>query len=355
MTKKVKIDENAEVANLESSTIGTEIIARSTRPRVHQIKMDAATCRSLCSSIGLKYLGKDDDGHMGYEERVFEYVLTDETVDHYGDVVMANGGDLSIYRRNPVVLAFHDGRSFNIGMSLKTWYDEAESNVKGWVLFFDNRLDKTPSQIAETAYQYVSNGAMKTGSIGFIPDTENGIVRPTEEERKSRKMSKYGLIYTKWTLKEFSVTPVPANPNATMKDAFDLFSRDGVEAAMQQSLLTQEERNLILTLLDSSSPAVTGSNRGEGSDEGKEMPKSLDGSSALNDVLTKLNELTENIKAMQVILTTLVESRELEGGDVGHLGDEGVTNTYESSDGDEDVEAQLGIALYTAGEHIRNN
>lgn len=195
----------------------------ATTNKVSRVKLTSDECKALCKKIGLEY-------QDGYEERVLQYVLTDETVDRYGDIVRAKGGDLKNYMKNPVVLTFHDGGQFPVGNCLKVWHDKDTSAVMGWVLFFGDEMDRTG--VAETAYRFASSGAMKYGSIGFIPKETR---RPEDKERADLSMPGYGVIYEKWELLEFSLTPIPANPNAGQREAEmvkrGMFTKENIAAA----------------------------------------------------------------------------------------------------------------------------
>lgn len=215
------------------------VVCRASKPKVTKVRLKPDECKALCKGIGLEYL-------EGYEERVLQYCLTDETVDRYGDVVKAAGCDMKNYMQQPVVLAFHNGHSFPVGNIIKIWHDEAKAAIMGWVLFFDDRLERSPEQIAETAFRYASSGAMKAGSIGFNSITPPR--RPDEEERKSLRMPPYGVIYDKWEMMEFSVTPIPANPNATQRD-MEIFTREGVEAARESAIIDACDIDAMLDII----------------------------------------------------------------------------------------------------------
>jgi phage head maturation protease len=160
----------------------------------------------MCKRAKIKY-------EDGYEGRIFTYRFTDATVDWYGDIVEAKGGDLKTYlKKHPVILAFHDNHTLPVGACLDCWYVEKDNAVDGYVLFFDDRVDRTG--FSDTIYRYVESGGMRACSIGFMP---LDAYRPTEEERAALKMGPYGVIFRKWTLLELSVCPVPANPSAGKK------------------------------------------------------------------------------------------------------------------------------------------
>lgn len=164
--------------------------------------LTAEETRKLCKAIGLEYLA-------GYEGRVVQFKFTDGTVDRYGDMIVAKGVDLTNYKQNPQILGFHDSCTFPIGRSLKTWYDKASDSIKGWVLFLDDRVDK--SGIAETVYRMVKAGVINTGSIGFMP---RKYTRPDEATRVKLGMGEWGYLFEEVELVEFSIVPVPANPSA---------------------------------------------------------------------------------------------------------------------------------------------
>ena len=206
-------------------------------PKVSRVNMDEAMCRKLCEKIGLEYMS-------GYEGRVLQYRLTDETVDRYGDIVVAKGGDFTNYMKNPVVMTFHDYNQFPVGNSLRVWHDKEKKAVCSWILFFDDRVDRTG--MADTAYKFASSGAMKAGSIGFMP-TETR--KPSDVERAQLGMGAYGVIFDKWELMEFSVCPVPANPSA-LQDSIKrgMYSKD--KLAENNRLFTRDQFDELLCAID---------------------------------------------------------------------------------------------------------
>lgn len=171
-----------------------------------KVQMSPEECEKLCKSIGLKY-------ESGYESRVLQYTLVDESVDRHGDIVRVAGANLKQYMRNPVVMTFHHYSQFPIGNAIKTWIDKENKKVMAHILFFDDRVDKTG--LSDTAFRFAEAGAMKTGSIGFIPKKSR---KPTNEEVKELGISEYGTVYDQWELLEFSIVPLPANPNASTND-----------------------------------------------------------------------------------------------------------------------------------------
>jgi hypothetical protein len=192
-----------------------------------KVSMDQNACKQLCDAAGVEYL-------PGYEGRVLQYTITDETVDRYGDIVKADGGLFDNYKKNAVIMTFHDYKQFPIGAAIRVWLDKAAKQVKAWVLIMDDRAD--PSGVSETAFRMASSGFMKAGSIGYMP---KDVYRPTQKEKQDLGMSDYGVIYRTWELMEFSLCGVPANPNAVQNSLDDTIER-GIIQEKDLSLLHKE-------------------------------------------------------------------------------------------------------------------
>ena len=164
------------------------------------VKMTAEECEKACKAVGLEYLD-------GYEGRVLEYVMSDESVDRMGDIMIMAGANLKEFNTNRVILRMHDYREFPVGYGLKVWVEGKQ--LRGRVLFLDDRVDT--SGVADRAFRFAKSGVMKACSIGFGADS---VKYPSQEEREELGMKLYGVIFEKWTLREVSVCPVPANKNA---------------------------------------------------------------------------------------------------------------------------------------------
>lgn len=188
---------------IKNKTTGKQTKAFSPRkPKL--VEMTANECKILCKAAGLDYLA-------GYEGRVVEHVITDETVDRYGDIVRAAGVDFKTnYKKNPTIQYAHDYQHPPIGKSIKIWYDKDEANVKSWGLFFDDRVDKT--DLSDTIFKFVASGAMPANSVGFNPiKTHNP---SSKEDRAKLGLGDYGIEFVKCDLLEYSPCSIGANPNA---------------------------------------------------------------------------------------------------------------------------------------------
>jgi HK97 family phage prohead protease len=116
-----------------------------------------------------------------------------------GLILDCNGVDLTEYRRNPVVLAFHDpnlpvGRCTAIGRN-------GNGGIEGLVNFAREGV----SQAADTVYGLVKDGALNSVSVGFEPLTP-----PGPKDRNGFRTVK------DWELLELSFVAIPADRGAVI-------------------------------------------------------------------------------------------------------------------------------------------
>jgi HK97 family phage major capsid protein/HK97 family phage prohead protease len=127
-----------------------------------------------------------------------EFVLSDATVDSYGDIVDPNGWELSRFRKNPIALFGHSS-SHPIG----TWADvrvEA-GKLKGRLIF---AKEGTSARIDELR-RLVEQKILRAVSVGF---------RPIEAEPMDPQKPWGPQKYKRQELLETSLVSVPANPAA---------------------------------------------------------------------------------------------------------------------------------------------
>jgi len=127
-----------------------------------------------------------------------DFVLSDATVDRYGDMIDASGWELTNFQKNPIAL-FNHNPHFPVGK----W---SNLRVEGNVL--RGRLELAPegtSDRIDEIRRLVDAGILRAVSVGF-----------KEIESKPRVVDKAisGKIFMKSELVETSLVSVPANPNA---------------------------------------------------------------------------------------------------------------------------------------------
>lgn len=131
-----------------------------------------------------------------------EYILSDETVDRYGDVIQASGWDLRHFGKggNPIALFNHDSDEV-----IGTWENV---RVEGKRLLGRLKLaEEGTSATVDKVRRLVKQGILKAVSVGF---------RPMEYVPLDEKADPFWgpFRYLKQELLECSVVSVPANPNA---------------------------------------------------------------------------------------------------------------------------------------------
>lgn len=121
------------------------------------------------------------------------FVLSDGTVDRYGDTIEAKGWEIDWFRKNPIALFGHD-HDFPIGR----WEDV---RVEGGKLLARLKLaaEGTSARIDEVR-GLIAQGILKAVSVGFKPIESEPMIG--------------GVRFIRQELLECSVVGVPANPAA---------------------------------------------------------------------------------------------------------------------------------------------
>lgn len=127
-----------------------------------------------------------------------EFVLSDATVDSYGDMVEPSGWDLKRFKKNPIALFGHSN-----GFPIGTWEDVRveDGKLKGRLVM----AKAGTSYRLDELRRLVEQGILRAVSVGF---------RPIKAEPISADKPYGGQRYLKQELLETSLVSVPANPAA---------------------------------------------------------------------------------------------------------------------------------------------
>lgn len=151
------------------------------------------------TSVGISVdLGAGD----GLSEREFRFVLSTESEDRMGDVIELAGWELENFFKGgpgPVLFA-HNPTNPPVGVSKEII--RTPTNLIGAVRF----VDKEINPLAGTIEAMVSNRIIKSSSVGFVPKQMEIIERDEG----------FGIRFRRQELIEFSIVPVPANPDAVL-------------------------------------------------------------------------------------------------------------------------------------------
>jgi HK97 family phage prohead protease len=126
------------------------------------------------------------------------YILSDATVDRYGDIIEPAGWQLANFQRNPIALFGHQG-SFPIG----TWANVRTENGKLLGDFMP--AARGTSQRIDEIVNLIEQDILRATSVGF---------QPIQSEPLDAKDPYGGIRYLKQELLETSIVSVPANPAA---------------------------------------------------------------------------------------------------------------------------------------------
>ena len=140
------------------------------------------------------------------EERVLDFRISTETADSYNDVIKADGWDLARFEKNPVVLWAHDHGQPPVGQALSVGVDDGDLVASAQF------ADAETYAFADTVFRLLKKGFLRATSVGFFPKEW------TYDEDRG------GYNFINQELFEFSIVPVPANP-----DALALAVADGID------------------------------------------------------------------------------------------------------------------------------
>lgn len=136
--------------------------------------------------------------------RTISFVASDETVDRYGDIIRADGWDLTAYKKNPVLLFGHNSREPPIGTT--------DVRIDGKRLMAEATfLPEGVSAFADEIWRIVDAGALRAMSVGFLP-TETPLPIWKDDDEETGIIT--GFEFVGQELLENSIVPVPANPAA---------------------------------------------------------------------------------------------------------------------------------------------
>lgn len=133
-------------------------------------------------------------------DREFTFVISTGAVDRDNDTIKVSGWDLENYRKNPVVLFGHRSDIPPIARAVSV--TKSSGVLKARLQFPEPGV----SELADTVHGLVKGGFMNATSVGFRPKRDK---YAWNEERG-------GIDFEEQELLEFSLVPVPSNPEAIM-------------------------------------------------------------------------------------------------------------------------------------------
>lgn len=188
------------------------------------------------------------------DTRTVDFVASTDVVDAHDEIVDQGSWILDDYLANPVVLWAHESDDLPIGRSVDVAVRNAGggSRLECRIEFASEALNPK----AEQVFQMVRAGFLKAVSVGFIPKSYRYEMRNGQEV----------WVWADCVLKEISVTPVPANPEALakMKSAITRPARPGSQpdnaeqpaTGSEQTMSTNDTEKALQEKLDKQATAV---------------------------------------------------------------------------------------------------
>jgi len=141
------------------------------------------------------------------ESRKIDFVISTGIVDRDKDTLNPKGFVLKNFKKNPVVLFSHDNRQPPVAKA---------SNIR----VEDDKLKATAEFITADIYPFgdmifrmIKGGFLKATSVGFLPMKFERV----SEEDPDFEDRPFGVNFIKQELLEFSIVPVPSNPEALVE------------------------------------------------------------------------------------------------------------------------------------------
>lgn len=232
------------------------------------------------------------------DERAIISYITTGAKDRDNEIVLPSGADLKDYRKNPVVLFGHNYSALPIGKNM--WI---KSDDRGLIA----KTQYANHDEADKVYNYRKDGFPLAESIGFIPIEYK---TPTYKDGQAiwdkndleymglslKDLKGVRVVYTKWTMLEYSDVAVPSNP-----EAMQLAKSKGLFVSLKEKELTDDLINGNGETLSSGSLAIKHAtdctcdacvNARINLENAKSKQNSADSFKSINDSIDKLKEET---------------------------------------------------------------
>lgn len=275
----------------------------------YNLKDDAELIRkSVPAEINVKRDVKEAEGTLvGY--------ITSNNLDRDHEIVVAQGIQLTQYRKNPVVLLSHNYYDLPIGKNL--WI-KADENKRGLIA----KTKFAGTDEAQKVYNYVKDEFPIGLSIGFIPleikykEDFDGL--DIEELKISKKdLNKAYAVITRSVLLEYSLVAVPANPEAlSIAVKQEVFPKEWdikLEDIKTEGEDVEIEEDDIAIWDDKTEDIITDTEEKETeTEEKKDVLRVLDAVEEVGDLLKTVekNDSEEEEKVEQINEDKLTEMRE---------------------------------------------
>ncbi len=145
-------------------------------------------------------------------ERADVSMVSVESVDREGDVVLAKGVDLTYFQKNPIVTFAHKYDELPVGKA--QWIKSVPGGIKAKTSYATRPDTWEGSWLPDAILALIQQGILKGKSIGFLPTK---IRQFTREETKSRPDWTDATCVESCVLLEYACCALPVNQDALVE------------------------------------------------------------------------------------------------------------------------------------------
>lgn len=152
------------------------------------------------------------------DERSVEFVLSSDAVDTYRTVFKPEGWNLERYRSNPVVFYVHNDWTPDPDLLVGVSEVRMEDGLLiGKVFLEDADPEGDDNKLAEKVFRKIKKGTLRGASI-------RADIHEARMGNKSEGEDPDILYFTRMDLLEWSIVPLPSNPDALKRNAQNIES-----------------------------------------------------------------------------------------------------------------------------------
>lgn len=193
-----------KIKNTVEGPLGFPVLEQTARDLEALLKMLPSDCGYRKATV------MPDSVELESGERSVIGLISTDSVDRDGDVVMPKGVDLTHFQCNPVVTFSHKYDELPVGYS--PWQKKIGYGIRAKAKFAERPEDWQGTWLADACLALYQQGILKGFSVGFLPTK---IREFTDEETELRPEWKNArCCIEECILLEFAVAPIPVNQNA---------------------------------------------------------------------------------------------------------------------------------------------
>ena len=195
----------------------------------------AAKAGAGADDVVVRFAGAADVKAVEDGERAIDFVISTDSLDRQGDRISQDGWKLDSYRKNPVVCWAHDYESLPVARARNVRVEDGK--LKARAVF----MDAGAVRFNDIVFEMCRAGFLNAASVGFMPRKWNW---SEEDDRR------FGVDFIEQELLEFSIVPVPANPDALIEARGMIGDMEPMKAWCRRFALGDDEQIVKISEFD---------------------------------------------------------------------------------------------------------